>query len=513
MKIASRKQMLDIEDYAMNKIGISGAVLMEIAGNQVAEEIMRAYPNQSVHIVVLIGSGNNGGDGFVIARRLFDAGYTPEVWLLTSEEKLEGDARTQYDIYQKRKLPLHVIGEGMTSLEAVLEQSEVLVDAMLGTGVKGAVREPFDQIIEQVNAHDLHVISVDIPSGLDCDTGNIENVAIKADETFTFVMPKIGFFLQEGPSVIGHWQVKDISVPETLAETLDMKNPVVITRELAAASMPKRPTFGHKGTFGHAIVFGGSKPFVGAPIYSGHTAFHCGVGLSTLVIPEEIYPVIASQNQTALIQTLPSEDGHFTGEGIEATLFEKVTAVVIGPGMGRFHKGPEFVMDIMEHLDGQPVVIDADALFHMKNQLEFLTHYDGSVILTPHPGEMAMLTGKSVPEVEADRMGIAENFAKTHDVNLVLKGHRSIVATPNGTWINPIGNDALAKGGSGDILTGMIAAFLAQGALPEDAMRAGVYLHAASGENAAIECSHYGVTPEIIISSSKKVLRQMEDNV
>lgn len=504
--------MHEIESYAMEKIGISGAVLMEIAGNQIAEEIMQSYPDQSVHIVILVGSGNNGGDGFVVARRLFDAGYTPDVWLLVDEGKLEGDARTQYHIHKMRKLPLHSIEEGMSSLDESLKQAEVLIDAMLGTGVKGAVREPLSQVIDQVNAHDFHVIAVDIPSGLDCNTGSIENVAVKADETITFAVPKIGFFLQEGPSVIGNWQVKDISLPETLTEELDMKLPEVITRELATASLPKRPTFGHKGTFGHALVFGGSKPFVGAPIYSGHTAFHCGAGLATLVIPEEIYPVIASQNQTALIRTLPSEGGHFNGAGVEEALFEKVTAVAIGPGMGRFNQGPEFIRDIISHLDDQPIVIDADGLFHIKDQLDFLAHYKGPVILTPHPGEMGTLTGRPVPEVEADRMGIAQSFARAHNVYLVLKGHRSIVATPDGIWVNPLGNDALAKGGSGDILTGMITAFLAQGAAPEDAMRAAVYLHAASGEKAAIECSHYGVTPDDIISSSKEVLKQMEGN-
>ncbi|TVT28722.1 NAD(P)H-hydrate dehydratase [Salinicoccus cyprini] len=510
MKIVKREEMLEIERYAMEEIGISGAVLMEIAGNHVAEAIMRSYPDQSVHITILVGGGNNGGDGLVIARRLFDAGYSPAVWLLVDEGNLKGDARTQYQIHTGRGLPLRLVEEGMSSLDETLKQSEVLVDAMLGTGVKGAVREPFSQIIEQANAHDLHVISVDIPSGLDCNTGKVENVAVAADDTYTFAMPKLGFFLQDGPSVVGNWHVKDISVPETFADALGMKLPEVITHELAAASLPKRPRFGHKGTFGHALVFGGSKPFVGAPLYSAHTAFHCGAGLSTLVIPEETYPVIASQNQTALIRTLPSDGGHFNGTGVAPELFEKVTAVAIGPGMGRFEAGPEFIRDIIDHLDAQPIVIDADGLFHIKDQMELLSRYEGPVVLTPHPGEMGTLTGKTVPEVEADRIGIAHDFASRHNVYLVLKGHRTIVATPEGIWVNPLGNDALAKGGTGDLLTGMITAFLAQGARPEDAMRAAVHIHAVSGERAALKGSHYGVVPDDIIEASREVLKQME---
>ncbi|WP_031547446.1 bifunctional ADP-dependent NAD(P)H-hydrate dehydratase/NAD(P)H-hydrate epimerase [Salinicoccus luteus] len=510
MKIVKRDEMRAIEQFAIEEIGISSAVLMEIAGNQVAEALMRSYPDQSVPITILIGSGNNGGDGFVIARRLFDAGYAPSVWLLVDPGKLQGDARVQHRIHTARQLPLHSIEEGLARLDVDLASSEAVVDAMLGTGISGAVREPFNHIIEMVNGHEAHVVAVDLPSGLDCDTGRVENVAIRADATFTFALPKLGFYLQDGPSVIGRLEVKDISVPETLADTLGMDLPELITEELAAQALPGRAKFGHKGTFGHVLVIGGSRPFVGAPLYSAHAAYNAGAGLVTLAIPEEIYPVVAGQNQLALIRTLPSADGHFNGDGLEADLFEKVSAVAIGPGLGRFDAGEGFIEEIMEHLDGQPIIIDADGLYHVKDRLEMLSRYDGPVILTPHPGEMANLTGRTVAEVESDRINVAVDFARKHQVHLVLKGHRTIIATPEGIRVNPHGNDALAKGGSGDVLTGMIASFLAQGAGAAEAMQAAVYVHAASGERAAQKCSHYGVTPGDIIETGKEILKELE---
>lgn len=511
MKIVKRDEMLNIERFAIEEIGISGAVLMEIAGNQVADEIMRSYPDRSVPITILIGSGNNGGDGFVIARRLFDAGYTPAAWLLVDPEKLQGDALVQYRIHTARQLPLYSIEEGLARLDEDLASSEAVIDAMLGTGISGAVREPFNHIIEMVNGHGAHVFAVDLPSGLDCDTGRVENVAIRADVTFTFALPKRGFFLQDGPSVIGRLEVKDISVPGTLADRLGMELPELVTEQLAVQALPGRPQFGHKGTFGHALVIGGSKPFVGAPLYSAHAAYNTGAGLVTLAIPEEIYPVIAGQNQMALIRTLPGAEGHFNGEGVEADLFEKVGAVAVGPGLGRFDAGEAFIEEIMAHLHEQPIVIDADGLYHVKDRLRMLSEYGGPVVLTPHPGEMATLTGRTVADIEADRITIAEDFAKQHQVHLVLKGHRTVIATPEGVWVNPHGNDALAKGGSGDVLTGMIASFLAQGAGTAEAMQAAVYVHAASGERAAQRCSHYGVTPGDIIETAKEILKEMEE--
>jgi NAD(P)H-hydrate epimerase len=511
MKIVKRDEMRAIEQFAIDEVGISGAVLMEIAGNQVAEEIIRSYPDRSAPIVILIGSGNNGGDGFVIARRLSDAGYTPAPWLLVDPGKLKGDALVQYRIHTARELPLHSVEEGLGRLDAALASSDVIVDAMLGTGISGAVRAPFDHVIDRVNSHAAHVYAVDLPSGLDCDTGRVENVAVRADETITFAFPKLGFFTQDGPSVIGRLAVKDISVPGTLADRIGMKLPELVTEQLAVQALPGRAEFGHKGTFGHALIIGGSRPFVGAPLYSAHAAYKTGAGLVTLAIPEGIYPAVAGQNQLALLRSLPEADGHFSGAGVEAELFEKVNAVAIGPGLGRFDGGEAFIEEIIRQLDGQPIIIDADGLHHVKGRLGLLARYDGPVILTPHPGEMANLTDRTVADIEGDRMGVAKDFAEKYQVNLVLKGHRTIIATPERLWVNPHGNDALAKGGSGDILTGMIAAFLAQGAEAAEAMQIAVYLHATAGERAAGTHSHYGVTPGDVIEAAKGILKEMEE--
>ncbi|GAA3728820.1 NAD(P)H-hydrate dehydratase [Salinicoccus jeotgali] len=511
MKIVGRKEMEETERYVIENIGLPAKVLMELAGNHVAEEIKSIYPDQGTSIVILLGGGNNGGDGFVIARRLFDAGYEPMVWLLAKPEKLKGDAHLQYKVYLARKLPLHHLEDGGERLEEDLEKAEVVIDAILGIGGEGPVREPFKHVIEAVNGKvDGEIIAVDIPSGLSCDTGEATDVAIQANITYTFAFPKRGFFLQQGPSSIGRWHVKDISIPSSIAETVKSNLPEVVTLARAQKALPTRHQFGHKGTFGHVLVAGGSKPYIGAPLHSAESAFMTGAGLVTLLVPEDIYTAVASQNKNALLRTLPSEDGHFISTGMEDLPFEELDVLAVGPGLGRFTGGQEFLQRLMEGLGGQPLVIDADGLYHIKGQLGRVSEYAGEVILTPHPGEMAMLLGKEVSEVEADRLGIAHEFVQKYGVNLILKGHRTVIATPDALLVNQNGNDSLAKGGSGDVLTGIIASFLGQGASPLEAMTAAVHLHATAGESAAIRLSHYSVTPEDVLAESRYIMKEWE---
>jgi ADP-dependent NAD(P)H-hydrate dehydratase / NAD(P)H-hydrate epimerase len=515
MFVAGQKDMQKMDQYTIEKLGLPGAVLMENAGARVVEEISQYTTDKNTRVIVLAGGGNNGGDGFVIARRLFDNGLSPKLWLLVDPERIKGDAKIHSDVYIKRGLPLFQLKEdNLQTLRDELNQADIIIDAILGTGVDGPVRQPLHDVISLINTYagKKTIISVDIPSGVGSENGKVEGVAIKADMTITFVFPKKGFFLSDGPQYVGKWKAVDISVPPSIVEELGLEMPRLITEEIAIASVPVRPKHGHKGTFGHALILGGSLQFVGAPIFSAKSALHSGAGLVTLAVPGTIYPMVAAQNPESLLLPLPAENGHFSDEAIHtiSPMLHQFDTVAVGPGMSRFQEGEAWMKSLFSHLTNQPVVIDADALFLLRNQLDVLDNYKGIVIMTPHPGEMAKLLNKTVQEVEENRLEIASDFAKEHSIYLLLKGHRSVIATPTGElYINPYGHDALGKGGSGDILTGLIASFLAQGASSLHALISASFLHARAGEEKAKVLSHYGVMPFDIIEGVKKLLNKM----
>jgi ADP-dependent NAD(P)H-hydrate dehydratase / NAD(P)H-hydrate epimerase len=515
MFAAGQKEMQKMDQYTIEKIGLPGVVLMENAGARVVEEILKSTTSSNPKVIVLAGGGNNGGDGFVIARRLFDHGLHPKLWLLADPERIKGDAKLHLDIYLNRGLPLIQLQKNnMNTLQVELSQADIIIDAILGTGVNGPVREPLKDVISLVNTYEGKkiIISVDIPSGVSSNTGKVEGEAIKASKTITFVFPKKGFFLNEGPQHIGEWKAVDISVPPTIVKDLELDLPKIITEHRAKAAIPIRSKHGHKGTFGHVLILGGSRQYVGAPIFSAKSALHSGAGLATLAIPETIYPMAAAQNPESLLLPLSAEDGHFAEGAIDelGPLLHQFDCVAVGPGISIFPNGEEWMNALFSNLTNHPVVIDADALYLIRNQMDMLNNYKGQVIMTPHPGEMSKLLNISVKEVEENRLEIARQFAKEHSIYLLLKGHRSVIAAPSGElYINPHGHDALGKGGSGDVLTGLIASFLAQGAPPLNALISASYLHARAGEEKAKELSRYGVMPFDIIDGVKRLLNEL----
>lgn len=512
MFAAGQKEMQQMDQYTMEQLGLPGVVLMENAGAKVVEEIVSCSPCEHPKVVVLAGGGNNGGDGFVIARRLFDKGLNPLLCLMVNPKRLKGDAKIHFQVYLNRGLPIFYLQENaIEAFQSELEKADIIIDAILGTGVNGPVRPPLDLVISLVNEYKGKklVISVDIPSGVSSDTGKVAGHAIKADKTISFVFPKKGFFLQDGPEYVGDWKAVDISVPHSIVMDLGLDLPRIITKKLVKNYLPERPQHGHKGTFGHVLVLGGSRHFVGAPIFTAKAALNSGAGLVTLAVPESIYPLAAGQNPESLFLPLPEVDGHFARAGLQelAARLRQFNSIAVGPGMGRFPDGEEWLKTFIGLLTNQPLVVDADALYLLRDELDLVRQYKGNVIFTPHPGEMARLINRTVREVEADRLGIAKTFAMEYSVYLLLKGHRSIIATPDGEiYINPFGHDALGKGGSGDVLTGLITSFLAQGTAPLKALAAASYLHARTGEAKAKVLSHYGVTPLDVIEGVREQL-------
>lgn len=517
MYIAGQKDMHLMDQFTMNELGLPGTVLMENAGARVVEEIVCSMTKVDEKIIILAGAGNNGGDGFVIARRLHDLNVPAQLWLLADPKKLQGDAKVHFQVYEKRGLPVFYIKkEGIKNLKRELEQASIIVDAMIGTGVKGEVKDPFKEVINLVNQFAEHklIIAVDIPSGLSSDDGKVQGIAIKATKTITFVFPKKGFFLNDGPKHIGEWKAVDISVPPNIVDELRLDLPELITFKKVKRAIPKRISHGHKGTFGHVLVIGGSRSYIGAPLFTAKAALATGAGLVTLAIPESIYPIVASQYPESLYWPIQDEDGHFAKDSWKV-FSEKVKTfdcIAIGPGLSRFPEGEEWIASLINELTGQMIVLDADGLYLVRNQLDKIRAYPGDVIFTPHPGEMATLMKTDISTIENNRLEIAKIFAKDYQVYLLLKGHRTVIATPEGkVFVNPHGNDALGKGGSGDVLTGMIASFLAQGAAPQDAMISGAYLHAKVGEEKAKVLSRYSVTPEDIINGIGKQLLNMKE--
>ena len=503
MYIAGQKEMQLMDQYTMEQLGLPGIVLMENAGTAVVNEVMKDFPHKQTNIIVLAGGGNNGGDGFVIARRLIDFGYDVMLLLAVDEESLKGDAKLHYEAYKKRQLP-------MANAENYdMKRAQVIIDALLGTGVQGAIREPFYSLINAVNESAAFVYAVDVPSGVNANTGEVANVAIRANKTITFVLPKKGFYLQQGPQFIGDVVCADISVPVSLVQTLKLDLPICITHKLGKGAVPKRLAHGHKGNFGHVLIIGGCKNYVGATMYTAKAAFHSGAGLVTLAIPETIYPLVASQCPESLLLPLQDEMGAISADSFLTSNinFASFKTIAFGPGLGRQTNGCSLLRQLLANLSGQPLVIDADGLYFARDLLKELFQYKGDVILTPHPGEMAHLTGLTVVDVEQNRLAIAKQFAQDYGVYLLLKGHRPIITAPDGKqFINPFGHDALGKGGSGDVLTGFIASFIAQGASTIDALIAASYYHANAAEQKGKELSNYGVTPLDLIEYVRKSL-------
>ena len=508
MYVANQKTMQLLDRYTMEQYGLPGIVLMENAGNAVVNEIIAHFP-QTSRITIIAGGGNNGGDGFVIARRLYDYGYPIMLVLTVPEDKLKGDAKIHFTVYKNRSLPLLQYNENNAQeFQSYVKHSDVIVDALLGTGISGEVRSPFREIIEIINRSEKIVYAVDIPSGVSADTGIVTNLAVKATKTITFAMPKIGFFIGDGPNYIGEWKVADISVPSSIVHELQLSLPKLLDGETAKCALPKRVKHGHKGTFGHALVIGGCKNYVGAPTYTAKAAFYSGIGLITLAIPEELYPIIASTCHESLFLPLEDIDGAIDAEALRSIDFSKYNTITIGPGLGREVDGDEIFQTLFKKLTNQTLVVDADGLYFLKSFLHQLHQYKGNIILTPHPGEMANLTGHTVKEIERNRLDIAKTFATEYGIHLILKGHRPIIATKDGElWINPYGNDALGKGGSGDVLTGLVTSFVTQNPDPLKAMLSASYYHATCAEKLGNQSSTFGVTPMDIIHHIPSILK------
>jgi ADP-dependent NAD(P)H-hydrate dehydratase / NAD(P)H-hydrate epimerase len=479
--LVNAQQMREIDRFAMDQIGIPSIVLMETAGAQVVEEVRKRWPSGKV--LVLAGHGNNGGDAFVVARHLANNGYDVHTWLVGNKERMTADCSITMHSYINSKHHFEELNEESWSQFATqIRVADLLIDGLLGTGLNRTVRDQTAKVIQLLNQEKQgHVISVDVPSGISADTGEVLGEAIAADLTVSFAYPKWGHYLFPGAANCGEVIVKDISIPGWVSKQFSL-SAELLQADSIISLLPTRKRHSHKGTYGHVLIIGGSVEYIGAPALAAMGAMRAGSGMATMAIPQSIQSMVSGMITEAVYWPWPDKHGAFSADSWRklAEREGRYNFTVIGPGIGQ-STGAEWLRHLLQAVTG-PLLLDADALNLLAQDTAMLKGKQ-QVILTPHPGEMARLLGVSTSEVERNRPQVAREFAMQHQVYLVLKGTYPIVATPEGKlFVSPRGSSSLAKAGSGDVLSGMIGALVNQTGSLEKGTVLAVYLHGMSGE-------------------------------
>lgn len=515
MKIVTAGQMREIDRRASTDYFIPSLVLMENAGLRVVEAVDTALEGlENGRVLVLAGKGNNGGDGLVAARHLLNAGVEVDTFLMGDPAELTPDASTNYRILARmteRVFPL-TEPDQLERLMSSMAECDVIVDSIYGIGFHGEMPSLETRVVDMVNRAGKPVVAVDIPSGVEADTGRVQGEAIRATWTVTLALPKAGLFLEPGRGYCGILTVGDISIPRNLLNDNRLQYNL-ITEDLVQALFPRRHRDTHKGSFGHVLVVGGSVGLTGAVIMSCQAALRSGAGLVTAAIPQSLQPVV--ETRLVEVMTAPLAENVQKAIALEAlpalkNLLDTVSVCAVGPGMGRYNEASTIIRFVLEKA-GVPVVIDADGLNALAEDIYVLKDRQVPVILTPHPGEMARLTGLSVAEIQSNRVEIARQFATEWGVTLVLKGYNTIVAAPNQqVYLNITGNPGMATAGSGDVLCGLIAGFLAQGLRPHLAALAGVYVHGKAGDMARQVKGERGLVAMDLVETIPDILKAFE---
>jgi hydroxyethylthiazole kinase-like uncharacterized protein yjeF len=492
MKIVTAAQMKELDRRTIAEAKVPGATLMERAGSGVVEAMGRAAgPLAGKTVTILCGKGNNGGDGFVVARLLRKQRAAVRVLLLAGPGDLSGDAKTMYRRFLSAAGAKSVsAAPSADTIRTSLAQSDLIVDALLGTGLSASVSAPYRTAIEAINEASVPVVAVDLPSGIHADTGAVMGAAVRADMTVTFGLPKLGLYTGAGLDHAGRIEVVDIGIPRAFVESITSRS-ALLTQETVRRLIPDRRVSSHKGTYGHAGIIAGSVGKTGAAAMAARAALRVGAGLVTVATPAGVNDTLEAKLLEAMTAPMPETKARTLARaGLEEVLsfINARTAVAIGPGLTTHPETVELIHALLPRLE-KPSVLDADALNALAGRTSLLDACKIPPILTPHPGEMARLAeGTSTRSINDDRIGTAVTFARARNVMLVLKGARTVVAHPDGrAAICPTGNPGMATAGTGDVLTGMIVGLLAQGLSPWDAACAGTYLHGLAGDLAATE--------------------------
>jgi NAD(P)H-hydrate epimerase len=497
MYLASAAQMQTMDQQTIDSFGIPGRVLMESAGRGATDYFCQQFePLAQRRVTVVAGRGNNGGDGFVMARYLSDRGIAVSVVLLTEPGRLQGDALANFELLAPLDIPVIVLPDEQAwqAHKPALARTQIWIDAILGTGLKSDVRGHYRLVIETLNASNKPIFAVDIPSGLHADTGQPCGVSIRAQATATFGLAKTGHFLYPGRDLCGKLQVIDIGIPHLIRRQVDPRQQALLAQDARKLLQP-RAADAHKGHNGHLLVVAGSTGKTGAAAMTATSALRVGGGLVTLALPASLNMIAEAQVLEAM--TYPLADDA-TGR-LKAAAFDQIKglgadkrALALGPGLGTTSDTVELVKKIVQW-SPLPMVIDADGLNCIATDPQIMAKSRGTLILTPHPGEMARLTGLSTAQVQADRIGCARDLAHRSGALVVLKGAATVIALPDGhVFINTSGNAGMASGGMGDVLTGVIGGLLSQGYPPRAAACLGTYLHGAAADLLNASVGPYG---------------------
>jgi hydroxyethylthiazole kinase-like uncharacterized protein yjeF len=523
MKILTATQMQRIDRLTTERYGVPSLTLMENAGRGFVEFLNDRFSPLAEHrIVILCGRGNNGGDGMVVARLLREQGLKPRVLLLADPNGLKGDAAVNWGRLVASGAP-EVVEDSAAwePLKPRLQDATLVVDALFGTGLSKPVEGFLAEVIRDINSAfpRARVVAVDLPSGVSADTEELIGECVRADASVTFTAPKVAHVFPPACERVGEWIVKAIGTPaEALENDPELQLNLTCREDLAWLTHPRKAE-AHKGDFGHVLVLAGSIGKTGAAAMAAKAALRAGAGLVTVATAKSALPIIASLGMEFMTEPLPeTEAGTISlralDDGRLDQLVEGKSVLAVGPGIGMVPETAELVRTALNRYD-VPAVVDADGLNAFAGCMGSLRAKDRVRILTPHPGEMARLTGQKTAEILAHRVEVARGFARKHQVTLVLKGYRTLTAAPDGqVWVNPSGNPGMATGGTGDVLTGLIAGLLAQyPARPEtNVVAAAVYLHGLAGDIAARDLGEISLIAGDLLDALPRAFRTLGES-
>ena len=497
MYLVTAVEMRDMDRLAIESHGIPGLVLMESAGKGAARVLLAQFADHlKAGVGIICGKGNNGGDGFVMARYLADHRIRVTVYLLAKTSMVKGDAAANLNRLAPLDIPVIEVPDENAFSKAIssLDQHGLLVDAILGTGLSADVKGFFKTVIDYMNQRPTPIFAVDVPSGLNSDTGQPCGACIRAQATATFALPKIGHFSYPGAEYTGKLEIIDIGIPEAVVQSVKPKQQLLTAEQIRHRLRP-RSADTHKGRTGHLLVVAGSVGKTGAAALAAGSAMRCGAGLVTLSIAESLHSI--AETLVLEVMTAPLTESRCGVLGDAAVddikkLISGKACLAIGPGIGQAPETRRLIQKIISQIE-IPMVIDADGLNNLTGQTQLLKSLKAPAVLTPHPGEMARLIDATPAEVQHNRLKCARDFATNFKVHVVLKGAATVIAHPDGkAYINPTGNSGMASGGMGDVLTGVLAGFITQGFSPEEAAHAAVYLHGAAADTLAKTIGPFG---------------------
>jgi hydroxyethylthiazole kinase-like uncharacterized protein yjeF len=515
--IVSAKEMRWCDETTIRKYGLPGLLLMENAGRGVADVALRQFgPLDGKNVLIFCGKGNNGGDGFVVARHLLTSRAIVTVVLLASAQQLEGDAKTNYQILDRlQRTGAHSLGIRLFSRAHLtkLPKPDLIIDAIFGTGFSGVVRQPYASAIEWVSKQGAPVLAVDIPSGVDGTTGVVANVAVKASHTVTFGLLKTGLLCNQGQDHVGKVHLIDIGIPEAVSSSKSLNTSLVEAIDIQRA-LPQRPSTANKYSVGKVFILAGSKGYTGAAYLCAMGALRAGAGAVMLGVPESVYPILARRLSEVIVKPLPSTSEGTVASGSLKFIREKTEwadTVILGPGLSTNAETQEVIRTIVSGYSGKAVV-DADALRAVGALgLARLKRLKGRFILTPHAGEFSRLINLPAREIECKRMELVRKGATLSRATIVLKGGPTATGAADGrVYLNSTGNPGMATVGSGDVLTGIIASLWAQGMSEEAAAYSGVYLHGLSGDIAKEVYGERSVIAQDLIDQLPPAFKRIE---